>query len=149
MGDVDGAKADLEESIKALPSFTQSLVKIASVYMEQGDPQTAFECFEKAIAQNPDDPDIYYHRGQGMPLSGSFFFLYYITNRFILVLFIMNEFSQAAENYTQSTKLDDQFVFSHIQLAVAQYKEGHVSNSMATFRRTLKAFPHRSEPQNY
>lgn len=129
MGDVDGAKADLEESIKALPSFTQSLVKIASVYMEQGDPQTAFECFEKAIAQNPDDPDIYYHRGQ--------------------VLFIMNEFSQAAENYTQSTKLDDQFVFSHIQLAVAQYKEGHVSNSMATFRRTLKAFPHRSEPQNY
>ncbi|TFK65437.1 ADP/ATP carrier receptor [Pluteus cervinus] len=129
MGDVDGAKIDLQESLKILPSFTQSLVKIASVYMEQGDPKMAFECFDQAIAQNPDDPDIYYHRGQ--------------------VLFIMNEFKEAAENYTQSTKLDDQFVFSHIQLAVAQYKDGNTGNSMATFRRTLKAFPQRSEPHNY
>jgi len=61
----------------------------------------------------------------------------------------MNEFEQAAENYTKSTALDDQFVFSHIQLAVAQYKSNNLSNSMATFRRTLKAFPQRSEPQNY
>ncbi|RDB21749.1 Mitochondrial import receptor subunit tom70 [Hypsizygus marmoreus] len=128
-GDVDGAKADFQESIDLQPSFTQSLVKIASVHMEQGDPKKAFECFEEAIKQNPNDPDIYYHRGQ--------------------VLFIMNEFTQAAENYTKSTELDDQFVFSHIQLAVAQYKSGNLQNSMATFRRTLKAFPQRSEPQNY
>lgn len=67
----------------------------------------------------------------------------------LLVHFIMNEFSQAAEDYTKSTALDDNFVFSHIQLAVAQYKSGNLANSMATFRRTLKAFPTRSEPQNY
>ena len=30
----------------------------------------------------------------------------------------MNEFAKAAENYTKSSELDDQFVFSHIQLAV-------------------------------
>lgn len=65
-GDVDGAKSDLEESIKLAPGFTQSLVKIASVHMEQGDPQKAFQCFEDAIKSNSDDPDIYYHRGQGM-----------------------------------------------------------------------------------
>ncbi|KAJ7688982.1 hypothetical protein B0H17DRAFT_1067403 [Mycena rosella] len=111
-GDVDGAKADLQESIRIAPAFTQSLVKVAS-----------------AIRQNPADPDIYYHRGQ--------------------VLFIMSEFADAAENYTKSTELDDQFVFSHIQLAVAQYKSGNLANSMGTFRRTLKAFPTRSEPQNY
>ena len=70
-------------------------------------------------------------------------------NLFYLVLFIMNEFTQAAENYTKSTELDDQFVFSHIQLAVAQYKSGNLAASMATFRRTLKAFPSRSEPHNY
>jgi len=99
------------------------------VYMEQGDPKKAFDCFEEAIKYNPNDPDIYYHRGQ--------------------VLFIMNEFTDAAENYTKSTALDDQFVFSHIQLAVAQYKSGNLASSMATFRRTLKAFPQRSEPQNY
>lgn len=67
----------------------------------------------------------------------------------LLVHFIMNEFSQAAEDYTKSTALDDNFVFSHIQLAVAQYKSGNLANSMATFRRTLQAFPTRSEPQNY
>ncbi|KAF7328823.1 ADP/ATP carrier receptor [Mycena venus] len=128
-GDVEGAKADLQESIRLLPSFTQSLVKVASVHMEQGDPAKAFECFDEAIRQNPNDPDIYYHRGQ--------------------VLFIMSEFADAAENYTKSTELDDTFVFSHIQLAVAQYKGGNLANSMATFRRTLKAFPTRSEPQNY
>ncbi|KAJ7640366.1 hypothetical protein DFH06DRAFT_1137820 [Mycena polygramma] len=128
-GDVEGAKADLQESIRISPSFTQSLVKVASVHMEQGDPAKAFECFDEAIRQNADDPDIYYHRGQ--------------------VLFIMSEFPDAAENYTKSSELDEQFVFSHIQLAVAQYKSGNLANSMATFRRTLKAFPTRSEPQNY
>jgi len=65
MGDVEGAKIDLNESIELVPSFTQSLVKIASVHMEQGDPATAFQCFEDAIKHNPNDPDIYYHRGQG------------------------------------------------------------------------------------
>ncbi|KXN81918.1 Mitochondrial import receptor subunit tom-70 [Leucoagaricus sp. SymC.cos] len=129
MGDIDGAKGDLEESIKLVPGFTQSLVKIASVHMEQGDPRTAFDCFEQAIKHNPNDPDIYYHRGQ--------------------VLFIMNEYGQAAENYTKSTELDDTFVFSHIQLAVAQYKSEKIANSMATFRRTIKTFPNRSEPHNY
>ncbi|KAL6303601.1 ADP/ATP carrier receptor [Sparassis latifolia] len=129
MTDVVGAKEDFLASIDLQPSLTQTWVKIASVYMEQGDPKKAFECFEEAIKHNADDPDIYYHRGQ--------------------VLFIMNEFTEAAQNYTKSTELDDQFVFSHIQLAVAQYKAGNLVNSMATFRRTLKAFPGRSEPQNY
>ncbi|KAI0795831.1 ADP/ATP carrier receptor [Abortiporus biennis] len=129
MADIPHAKDDLLKSIELLPSLTQSWVKIASVHMEQGNPVEAFKCFEEAIKHNPNDPDIYYHRGQ--------------------VLFIMNEFAQAAENYIKSTELDDNFVFSHIQLAVAQYKMGDLAKSMATFRRTLKAFPQRSEPQNY
>ncbi|KAG5352015.1 hypothetical protein C0989_004211 [Termitomyces sp. Mn162] len=101
VGDVAGAKEDLLASLEVVPSFTQSLVKLASVHMEQGDTSSAFKCFEEAIKFNEQDPDIYYHRGQ--------------------VYFIMNEFSQAAENYTKSAELDDTFVFSHIQLAVAQY----------------------------
>lgn len=66
-----------------------------------------------------------------------------------LVLFIMNEYKDAATNYTTSSVLDESFVFSHIQLAVAQYKMGELAKSMATFRRTLKMFPNRSEPSNY
>lgn len=66
MGDIQGAEEDLKASIDIVPSFTQSWVKIASVYMEQSNPTKTFECFEEAIKHNPEDPDIYYHRGQGM-----------------------------------------------------------------------------------
>jgi len=65
------------------------------------------------------------------------------------VSFIISDFDAAARDYTKSTELDANFVFSHIQLAVAQYKSNNLANSMATFRRTLKAFPERSEPSNY
>lgn len=65
MSDIEGAEQDLKASIDIVPSFTQSWVKIASVYMEQSNPQKTFECFEEAIKHNAEDPDIYYHRGQG------------------------------------------------------------------------------------
>jgi import receptor subunit TOM70 len=126
MGEVSSAKEDLEESLRIKPDLTQSLVKLASVCMEQGDPK---DCFEKAIASSPSDPDIFYHQGQ--------------------VYFIMNDFEKAAEYYTKSSELDDSFVFSHIQLAVAQYKMGDVQKSMAKFRRTLTKFRDMSEPYNY
>ncbi|KAG9312498.1 hypothetical protein JVU11DRAFT_6888 [Chiua virens] len=127
--DVRGAKADLQESLALNPSFTQSLVKLASVYMEEGDNAQAMKCFEDAINLKEDDPDVYYHRGQ--------------------VFFITNDFSSAATNYTKSSTLDPTFVFSHIQLAVAQYKLGNLANSMTTFRRTMTSFPTRGEVCNY
>lgn len=69
MGDTDGAKADLQESLKLAPSFTQTWVKIASVYMEQGSVEKTSEAFDEAIKHNASDPDIYYHRGQGVLLT--------------------------------------------------------------------------------
>ncbi|GJJ14176.1 hypothetical protein Clacol_008437 [Clathrus columnatus] len=64
VGDSTGAQGDLEQSVQVLPSLTQSWVKVASVHMEQGNPAKAFAAFDSAIAHNPKDPDIYYHRGQ-------------------------------------------------------------------------------------
>lgn len=64
-GDAEGAMEDLLKSVEFWPGFTQSLVKLASVYMEQANPEKAFQCFEDAIQHNPNDADIYYHRGQG------------------------------------------------------------------------------------
>jgi hypothetical protein len=66
-----------------------------------------------------------------------------------IVNFILQQFKEAEADYNKSVSLDSTFVFSHIQLAVAQYKLEQVATSMATFRRTMKAFPQRSEPQNY
>ena len=69
--DATGAKADLPKSFILNPSSTQSLVKLASVYMEEGDNSQAMKCFEDDIKVD-DDPNVYYHRGQGAlitPLS--------------------------------------------------------------------------------
>ncbi|EJD38367.1 mitochondrial outer membrane translocase receptor TOM70, partial [Auricularia subglabra TFB-10046 SS5] len=129
MGDTPSAKVAFEESIKALPSFTNSHVKLASVHMDLGDVAGTMAQYEAALAANPKDADVYYQRGQ--------------------VYFIMGDFNKAAENYHESIKLDDSFVFSHIQLAVAHYKLGNVGPSMAEFRRTMRNFPKMSEPFNY
>lgn len=40
-------------------------MKLASVHMEEGDNKRALECFEDAIKVDENDPDVYYHRGQG------------------------------------------------------------------------------------
>ena len=61
----------------------------------------------------------------------------------------MNQFQRAADDYTKSTELDKDFVISHIQLAVAQYKSDNLATSMVTFRKTLREFPKKSEPYNY
>ena len=50
--DVTGAKADLLESLTLNPSFTQSLVKLARVHMEEGDKLQATKCLEDAIKVN-------------------------------------------------------------------------------------------------
>ncbi|KZV98929.1 ADP/ATP carrier receptor [Exidia glandulosa HHB12029] len=129
MGDTPSAKAAFEASIKALPSFTNSHVKLASVFMDMGDAESTMKQYELALAANPRDPDIYYQRGQ--------------------VHFIMGQYERAAQDYQKSTDMDDKFVFSHIQLAVAQYKLGDTGTSMKTFRKTMRNFPNMSEPFNY
>jgi mitochondrial import receptor subunit TOM70 len=45
--------------------------------------------------------------------------------------------------------LDRDFIFSHIQLAVTQYKMGSTASAMATFKRTIKAFPKSPDAYNY
>ncbi|KAK8850687.1 hypothetical protein IAR55_004607 [Kwoniella newhampshirensis] len=129
IGDSEGARSDLQKSLDLKPDFVQSWVKIASVHMELGDSASAFGDFEAAIRHNSNDPDIYYHRGQ--------------------VYFIMQEFDKAIADYNKSTALDGDFIFTHIQAAVAQYKMGNVGASMAAFRRILKQFPEKGEPSNY
>lgn len=78
---------------------------------------------------SPEDPDIYYHRAQ--------------------LHFILNEFADAAKDYQKSIDLDRDFIFSHIQLGVTQYKMGSIASSMATFRRCIKNFDKVPDVYNY
>ena len=128
-GENDSALEDLTKSIELQPSLTQSYIKRASMHLELGNKDAAAEDFEQAQKQYPDDPDIYYHRAQ--------------------LNFIMTEFAEAAKDYQKSIDLDSEFIFSHIQLGVTQYKMGSIASSMATFRRCVKNFPKVPDVYNY
>lgn len=149
-GDNERALEDLNKSIELDPSLVQSYVKRASMHLEQSKPEiigaaggpeeaqlrvlagareAAASDFETATKQNPEDPDIYYHRAQ--------------------LHFILSEFSAAATDYQKSIELDKDFIFSHIQLGVTQYKMGSIASSMATFRRCIKNFGDKSDVYNY
>ncbi|KAK2747968.1 TOM (translocase of outer membrane) complex component [Myotisia sp. PD_48] len=128
-GDAVEALNDLNKSIESDPSFVQSYIKRASLYLEMRNRAAAQDDFESAVNQNKDDPDIYYHRGQ--------------------LHFIAEELSEAAKDYQMSIDLDHDFIYSHIQLGVTQYKMGSVASAMATFRRSLKNFENVPEVHNY
>jgi import receptor subunit TOM70 len=81
------------------------------------------------MEQNGEDPDIFYHRAQ--------------------LHFILGEFADAAKDYQKSIDLDRDFIFSHIQLGVTQYKMGSIASSMATFRRCIKNFEQVPDVYNY
>ena len=85
--------------------------------------------FAKAIEVDQSDPDVYYHRGQ--------------------VRFLMGEFSNAAADYSKSAELDKKFVYSQVQLGVAQYKLGQIKDSLVTFRKCIKNFKNSAEVYNY
>lgn len=128
-GDNEDALVDLTKSVELNPALTQSFIKRASMHLELGNRDAAANDFEQAMEQNKDDPDIYYHRAQ--------------------LHFILSEFADAAKDYQKSIDLDKDFIFSHIQLGVTQYKMGSIASSMATFRRCMKSFDKVPDVYNY
>lgn len=127
--DVEGALKDLTSAIEKQPSLSQAYIKRASMQLELGSKEAAANDFELATEQNKDDPDIYYHRAQ--------------------LHFILGEWVDAAKDYQKSIDLDPDFIYSHIQLGVTQYKMGSITSSMATFRRTIKKFDKVPDVYNY
>lgn len=128
-GDVEDALKDLTSAIEKQPSLSQAYIKRASMQLELGSKEAAANDFELATEQNKDDPDIYYHRAQ--------------------LHFILGEWVDAAKDYQKSIDLDPDFIYSHIQLGVTQYKMGSITSSMATFRRTIKKFDKVPDVYNY
>lgn len=128
-GDNTDALSDISKSIELDPSYTQSYIKRASMHLELGEQDATDADFKAALERDEKDPDIYYHRAQ--------------------LHFIKGDFKNAAADYQKSIDLDKEFIFSHIQLGVTQYKLGSVASSMATFRRIIKNFDKVPDVYNY
>ena len=71
----------------------------------------------------------FYHRGQ--------------------VYFITGEYDRAIAEYRRSSEIDPVFIYSHIQLAVAMYKNGQKDKALHLFRKFLKEFETSPEVFNY
>lgn len=61
----------------------------------------------------------------------------------------MSRYDDAIVQYKRSAEIDPVFIFSHIQLAVAHYKNGAIEKAMAQFRRFITKFPDSAEVFNY
>jgi import receptor subunit TOM70 len=129
LGNHAEATKDFDKSIELDPKMTQSYIKRASISLELGDPVGAEAEFARALEQQDNDPDVYYHRAQAH--------------------FIKGDLADAQKDYQKSIDLDKDFIFSHIQLGVTQYKMGSIASSMATFRRCIKNFPKVPDVYNY
>lgn len=64
-------------------------------------------------------------------------------------MFIMGQYQEAIEQYKKSTELDESFIFSQIQHAVALYKDNRKERAEAKFKKLLKTFPEAPEVYNY
>ena len=66
-----------------------------------------------------------------------------------LVHFILGEFDAAMSDYKKSTDLDDSFIFSQVQYAVALYKTEKTGEATIAFQSILSKFSESSEAYNY
>ncbi|KAM4066248.1 tetratricopeptide repeat domain-containing protein [Hirsutella rhossiliensis] len=129
LGNHADAVKDFNKSTELDPAMIQAYIKRASVSLELGEADKADAEFLQALEQSKDDPDVYYHRAQAN--------------------FIKGNLPEAQKDYQKSIDLDKNFIFSHIQLGVTQYKLGSIASSMATFRRCIKNFPKVPDVYNY
>ncbi|KAI8344914.1 hypothetical protein EDC96DRAFT_521951 [Choanephora cucurbitarum] len=130
------------KAIEADPKYVQSYIKRSSIYMEQGKEyitktnsnlkvtfEATYKQFEEAVAINLATPISITTEVKSTTLGGNY--------------------DAAAKDYSESIKLDDSFVYAHIQLGVVQYKLGSISSSMSTFNNTLKKFANSTDVHNY
>lgn len=117
MGQSQSALEDFNHALAQQPNLIQAWIRKASVNMELGSLEAAMNDFSEALKLDPNDPDVYYHRGQ----------VYNVTEQHHLSI----------EDYQRSIDLDPTFIFSHVQLAVATYKNGQVSKALEMFKKYL------------
>lgn len=62
-GKIEDAMVDMEKSYEIDSHNVDTIVKRATLYMEKAEVEKAVRIFEEAEKENPDHPDLYYHRG--------------------------------------------------------------------------------------
>lgn len=126
--DTDLAKQYLEKAIEISPRPRQHVV-LGLIGADLGNFEIANGEFEKAIAMNPEDPNIYYHFGQ--------------------IHYLMGALADAQKYFEKSKELNPGNVYAHIQLACIVYRQGNFAKCEEMFKAAKAAFPTSPEVPNY
>lgn len=107
----------------------RSHVILALTYIDKDLLNEAEVEFQKAMAINANDPDIYYQRGQLSYLRG--------------------DLANASENFETCKRLNPKNVYAYIQLACISYREGKIEEAVERFVQAKRTFPTSPEVPNY
>ncbi|RKO90956.1 hypothetical protein BDK51DRAFT_27889, partial [Blyttiomyces helicus] len=125
----DNAISDIDKALELDPTSVSAMIKRASVYIERDEFVKAQEQFEAAEKANPNDADLFYHRGQ--------------------IRFMSQDNVGAIEDYKKSIAIDPHFIYAHIQLGVALYKVSDMKGAVEILKGAAQTFPNSCEVYNY
>lgn len=122
------ALVDLDRALTLSPRPRIYIFK-ALISADKGNFEEAIKYFDTAIAEDANNSDSYYHKGQ----------MYYL----------INDLSQASENFVKAKELNPENVYAYIQLACIAYREGRTDEAEKKFAEAKKQFPTSAEIPNY
>lgn len=123
---IESEEADVKLRVNAL-------IKRASLYIQQvkdpqKDPELSFNDFKKAEELDPENPDIYHHRGQ--------------------VNLLMDQTQLAINDFNRSIQLNPNFpiafvqkIFTECRKAIAEENSVEIKNCINAFEQALEKFP--------
>ncbi|ESO93870.1 hypothetical protein LOTGIDRAFT_105182 [Lottia gigantea] len=123
-GQTDLAGADFETLISAAdvdPRIkTNAVIKESSILIQREKITEAFDIFDEGIKVDPDNSDIYHHRGQQY--------------------LVVDKLEQALDDFNKSIKLSPDFPTSHVQKAYAVHRTGIVYQQQSSLTEASKMF---------
>jgi len=130
----DFAMSDLSSLIdddSANPKIrTNALIKRASLYIQQckdpiQDPLKAMEDFKKAVEIDPDNSDIYHHRGQ--------------------VHLLTEQIDNAADDFKKAVDLNPEFPVAYVQKLYTDYRKATQKNDQELVKNVINLFKQAKE----
>ncbi len=82
MGDMEKALVQFDESLEIESNNVNTIIKRASLLFELKKIEESIVEYKKAVSLEPDNADIYYHRGQVITFLFSFYLFFFFFSIF-------------------------------------------------------------------
>lgn len=124
LGEMKSSLADLEAVIENEMAEKKlranALIKRASLHVQMDDPNRSFEDFDKAAVLDPENSDVYHHRGQ--------------------MNLLLEKAEEAKKDFARAVELNPTFPVAYVQKCYIDYRFNSEANSSAAFRTAKKSF---------